>query len=86
MDTKVKTPSTMTSESLSTDGDLRSVVQKLRNDFHSTVDQLRTGQDQLRTTVDKLSIGQDQLRTEFRTGQGTHEELIQKLLSKEGGR
>ena len=72
---KLQKPSTKTSESLSTDGDLRSLVRKLR----LTVDKLGTGQDQLRT-------GQDQLRTEFRTGQGTHEELIQKLLSKEGGR
>ena len=39
-------------------------------------------QDQLRTTVDHLGTGQDRLRT----GQGTHEELIEKLLSKEGGR
>ena len=62
---KLQKPSTKTSESLSTDGDLRSMVRKLRNELHSTVDQLRTGQDQLRT-------GQDQLRT----GQGTHEELI----------
>jgi len=60
---------------LATDGDLRSMMRKLRNEFHSTVDKLRTDQDQLRT-------GQDQLRA----GQGTHEELIQKLLSKEGGR
>ena len=73
---KLQKPSTTISENLSTDGDLRSMVRKLRNELHSTVDQLRTGQDQLRT-------GQDQLRTEFRTGQGTHEELIQKLLSKE---
>ena len=58
---KLQKPSTKTSESLSTDGDLRSLVRKLR----LIVDQLRTGQDQLRT------------------GQGTHEELIQKLLSKE---
>ena len=34
----------------------------------------------LRLTVDHLCTGQDQLRT----GQGKHEELIQKLLSKEG--
>jgi hypothetical protein len=61
---KLQKPSTKTSESLSTDGDLRSLVRKLR----LIVDQLRTGQDQLRI------------------GQGTHEELIQKLLSKEGGR
>jgi hypothetical protein len=59
------------SESLSTDGDLRSLVRKLR----LTVDRLDSKVDHLRT-------GQDQLRT----GQGTHEELIQKLLSKEGGR
>ena len=75
---KLQKPSTKTSESLSTDGDLRSMVRKLR----LTVDQLRTGQDQLRTTVDHLGTGQDRLRT----GQGTHEELIEKLLSKEGGR
>ncbi len=75
---KLQKPSTKTSESLSTDGDLRSMVRKLR----LTVDQLRTGQDQLCTTVDHLGTGQDRLRT----GQGTHEELIQKLLSKEGGR
>ena len=65
---KLQKPSTKISESLSTDGDLRSMVRKLR----LIVDQLHTGQDQLRT-------GQDQLRT----GQGTQEELIQKLLSKE---
>ena len=59
------------SESLSTDGDLRSLVRKLR----LTVDRLDS-------KVDHLGTGQDQLRT----GQGTHEELIQKLLSKEGGR
>ena len=58
------------------------MVRKLRNEFHSTCDQLRTGQDQLRTGQDQLRTGQDQLRA----GQGTHEELIQKLLSKEGGR
>jgi hypothetical protein len=75
---KLQKPSAKTSESLSTDGDLRSMVRKLR----LTVDQLRTGQDQLRTTVDHLGTGQDQLRT----GQVTHEELIEKLLSKEGGR
>jgi len=75
---KLQKPSTTTSERLSTDGDLRSLVRKLR----LTVDKLGTGQDQLRKTVDTLSTGQDQLRT----GQGTHEELIQKLLSKEGGR
>ena len=72
---KLQKPSTTISGSLLTDGDLRSMVRKLRNEFHSTVCQLRTGQDQ-------LSTDQDQLRTEFRTGQGTHEELIQKLLSK----
>ena len=76
---KLQKPSTKTSESLSTDGDLRSMVRKLRNELHSTVDQLRTAQDQLRTGQDQLRTGQDQLRT----GQGTHEELIQKLLSKE---
>ena len=75
---KLQKPSTKTSESLSTDGDLRSLVRKLR----LIVDQLRTGQDQLRTTVDHLGTGQDRLRT----GQGTHEDLIEKLLSKEGGR
>ena len=72
---KLQKPSTTTSESLSTDGDLRSLVRKLRltvDRLDSKVDHLGTGQDQLRT-------GQDQLRT----GQGTHEELIQKLLSKE---
>ena len=89
---KLQKPSTTTSESLSTDGDLRSLVRKLR----LTVDRLGTGQDQLRTTVDHLGTGQDQLRTtvdhlgtgqdRLRTGQGTHEELIEKLLSKEGGR
>ncbi|ACO68213.1 predicted protein [Micromonas commoda] len=86
---KLQKPSTTTSESLSTDDDLRSMVQKLRNEFHSTFDQLRTGQDQLRTGQDQLRTGQDQLRTgqdQLRAGQGTHEELIQKLLSKEGGR
>ncbi|ACO68194.1 predicted protein [Micromonas commoda] len=76
---KLQKPSTTTSESLSTDGDLRSMMRKLRNEFHSTVDQLRNGQDQLRV---EFRTGQDQLRA----GQGTHEELIQKLLSKEGGR
>ena len=76
---KLQKPSTTTSESLSTDGDLRSMMRKLRNEFHSTVDQLRNGQDQLRI---EFRTGQDQLRA----GQGTHEELIQKLLSKEGGR
>ena len=89
---KLQKPSTTTSESLSTDGDLRSLVRKLR----LTVDRLGTGQDQLRTTVDHLGTGQDQLRTtvdhlgtgqdQLRTGQVTHEELIEKLLSKEGGR
>ena len=59
---KLQKPSTTTLESLSTDGDLRSMVRKLR------------------LTVDHLCTGQDQLRT----GQGKHEELIQKLLSKEG--
>ena len=68
---KLQKPSTKTSESLSTDGDLRSLVRKLR----LTVDRLDS-------KVDHLGTGQDQLRT----GQGTHEELIQKLLSKEGGR
>ena len=58
---KLQKPSTTTSESLSTDDDLRSVVRKLRNEFRTTVDKLRTGQD-------------------------THEELIQKLLNKEGAR
>jgi len=67
---------------LATDGDLRSMMRKLRIELHSTVDQLRTGQDQLCTGQDQLHTGQDQLRA----GQGTHEELIQKLLSKEGGR
>mmetsp|Transcript_12214 Transcript_12214/g.49033 ORF Transcript_12214/g.49033 Transcript_12214/m.49033 type:complete len:440 (-) Transcript_12214:352-1671(-) len=79
---KLQMPSTTTSESLSTDGDLRSMMRKLRIELHSTVDQLRTGQDQLCTGQDQLHTGQDQLRA----GQGTHEELIQKLLSKEGGR
>ncbi|ACO68233.1 hypothetical protein MICPUN_65031 [Micromonas commoda] len=79
---KLQKPSTTSSETLSTDGDLRSMMRKLRNEFHSTFDQLRTGQDQLRTGQDQLRVGQDQLRA----GQGTHEELIQKLLSKEGGR
>ena len=74
--------STTISESLLTDGDLRSMVRKLRNEFHSTVEQLRTGQDQLRTGQDQLRTDQEQLRTEFRNGQGTHEELIQKLPSK----
>ena len=81
--------STTISESLLTDGDLRSMVRKLRNEFHSTIEQLRTGQDQLRTGQDQLRTGQDLLRTgqdQLRAGQGTHEELIQKLLSKEGGR
>ena len=58
---KIQKPSTTTSESLSTDGDLRSVVRKLR------------------LTADKLDTGQDQLRT----GQGTHEEFIQKRVSKD---
>jgi len=61
---KLQKPSTKTSESLSTDGDLRSLVRKLR------------------LTVDRLDSKVDHLGT----GQGTHEELIQKLLSKEGGR
>ena len=79
---KLQKPPTTTSESLSTDGDLRSMMRKLRNEFQE-------GQARLRTTVDKLRTGQDQLRTgqdQLRTGQGTHEELIQKLLSKEEGR
>ncbi|MDA9080164.1 hypothetical protein N9M16_01890 [Candidatus Dependentiae bacterium] len=42
---KLQKPSTTTKENLSTDGDLRSVVRKLR----LIVDQLHTGQDQLRT-------------------------------------
>ena len=86
---KLQKPSTTTSESLSTDADLRSMMRKLRNEFHSTVDQLRTGQDKLRTGQDQLRTGQDQLRAgqdQLRAGQGIHEELIQKLLSKEGGR
>ncbi|ACO68251.1 hypothetical protein MICPUN_64982 [Micromonas commoda] len=69
---KFQKPSTTTSESLSTDGDLRSMMRKLRNEFHSTCDQLRTGQDQLRTGQDQLRTGQDQLRTgqdQLRTGQ-----------------
>ena len=36
--------------------------------------------DRLDSNVDHLGTGQDQLRT----GQGTHEELTQKLLNKEG--
>ena len=49
--------------------------------------------DRLDSKIDHLGIGQDQLRTELRTGkdqlrtgQGTREELVQKLLSKKGGR
>jgi hypothetical protein len=67
---KLRTPPKST-ESLSGDDDIRSVVRKLR----ITVDKLGTGQDELRT-------GQDKLSTEYRTGHGEHEELIQKLLSK----
>ena len=61
---KLQKPSTTISENLSTDGDLRSLVRKLR------------------LTVDRLDSKVDHLGT----GQGTHEELIQKLLSKEEGR
>jgi len=75
---KLQKPSTTTSESLSTDGDLRSMMRKLR----LTVDRLDSKIDHFGTGQDQLRVGQDQLRA----GQGTHEELIQKLLSKEGGR
>ena len=51
---------------------------------------LRLTVDRLDSKIDHLGTGQDQLRADqdqLRTGQGTHEELIQKLLlSKEGGR
>ena len=65
---KLRTPPKST-ESLSGDDDIRSVVRKLR----ITVDKLGTGQDRLDSKVDQLG-----------TGHGEHEELIQKLLSKEG--
>ena len=75
---KLQNPSSTTSESLSTDNDLRSLVRKLR----ITVDKLSSGLDQLRTEFrtgqEKLRSGQDQLRTSH----GEHKELIQKLLSK----
>ena len=64
---KLRTPPKST-ESLSGDDDIRSVVRKLR----ITVDKLGT----------ELRSGQDKLSNEFRTGHGEHEELIQKLLSK----
>ena len=77
---KLRTPPKST-ESLSGDDDIRSVVRKLR----ITVDKLSSGQDRLDSKVDQLGTGQDQLRTgqdQLRTGHGEHEELIQKLLSK----
>ena len=63
---KLQKPSTKTSESLSTDGDLLSVVRKLRltvDRLDFKVDHLGTGQDQLGTGQDQLGTGQDQLRT-----------------------
>ena len=70
---KLRTPPKST-ESLSGDDDIRSVVRKLR----ITVDKLSTGQDQLSSGQDRLDSKVDQLGT----GHGEHEELIQKLLSK----
>ena len=70
---KLRTPPKST-ESLSGDDDIRSVVRKLR----ITVDKLGTGQDRLDSKVDQLGTGQDKLSS----GHGEHEELIQKLLSK----
>ena len=70
---KLRTPPKST-ESLSGDDDIRSVVRKLR----ITVDKLSPGQDQLHTGQDQLRTGQDKLSS----GHGEHEELIQKLLSK----
>ena len=67
---KLRTPPKST-ESLSGDDDIRSVVRKLR----ITVDKLDSKVDQLGTEV---RTGQDKLSS----GHGEHEELIQKLLSK----
>ena len=67
---KLRTPPKST-ESLSGDDDIRSVVRKLR----ITVDKLDSKVDQLGT---EFRTGQDKLSS----GHGEHEELIQKLLSK----
>ena len=56
-------PSTTTSENLSTDGDLRSVVRKL----HLIVDQLHTGQDQLPTGQDQLRTGKGRTKSSFKS-------------------
>ena len=67
---KLRTPPKST-ESLSGDDDIRSVVRKLRITVDKLGTELRTGQDRLDSKVDQLG-----------TGHGEHEELIQKLLSK----